>query len=170
MTHPDPPDFIVCSITQEVMKDPVMTTDGQTYEKEAIMRWFRSSDISPNTGSRLVDKSLKPNLSVKNMIDDWWPVFKKTNIVKKITKKKQPTKTKKKQPTKKQPTKTKRKQPTKKEILDRMYLKCVTNDALSEWCETKESLVKAAIEQFHDSGEKEHEVVGYMRMLREYDI
>lgn len=29
-----------CPITHELMKDPVMATDGHTYEREAIMKWF----------------------------------------------------------------------------------------------------------------------------------
>lgn len=31
---------LICPITQELMRDPVVAEDGYTYEKEAILRWF----------------------------------------------------------------------------------------------------------------------------------
>lgn len=35
-----PPEFVDC-ITQEVMKDPVITADGHSYERAAIERWLK---------------------------------------------------------------------------------------------------------------------------------
>jgi hypothetical protein len=35
-----PSEFIDC-ITQEVMQDPVITADGHTYERSAILRWLQ---------------------------------------------------------------------------------------------------------------------------------
>jgi hypothetical protein len=35
-----PAEFIDC-ITQEVMQDPVITADGHTYERSAILRWLQ---------------------------------------------------------------------------------------------------------------------------------
>ena len=34
-----PPDFI-CPITQELMRDPVNTLSGHSYERDAILQWF----------------------------------------------------------------------------------------------------------------------------------
>ena len=70
-TMPDAPDFIKCSITHHVMKDPVTTTDGHTYERTAITKWFETSHKSPMTGLQLASRQLIPNISVKKMIDDW---------------------------------------------------------------------------------------------------
>lgn len=35
-----PPEFVDC-ITQEVMRDPVITADGHSYERSAILRWLQ---------------------------------------------------------------------------------------------------------------------------------
>ena len=36
----EPPDELVCPITQELMQDPVMCADGESYERNAIEAWF----------------------------------------------------------------------------------------------------------------------------------
>ena len=36
----DAPEFLVCPITQEVMEDPVITSDGHTFERSAIEAWL----------------------------------------------------------------------------------------------------------------------------------
>ena len=33
----------VCPITLELMRDPVMAADGHTYEREALLRWLKTS-------------------------------------------------------------------------------------------------------------------------------
>ena len=35
-----PPKLFLCPISQDVMKDPVLTTAFQTYERESIEKWF----------------------------------------------------------------------------------------------------------------------------------
>ena len=50
-----------CPISGLPMKDPVVAADGHTYERAAISRWLRESDISPLTGGRLPHKELAPN-------------------------------------------------------------------------------------------------------------
>ena len=57
-----------CPITTELMTDPVMTTDGFTYERAAIERWFVSSNLSPITGVPLASTQLVPNLTAKSGI------------------------------------------------------------------------------------------------------
>ena len=47
-----------CSITTNLMVDPVATADGQIYERSAIQRWLEKHDTSPNTGARLDHKKL----------------------------------------------------------------------------------------------------------------
>ena len=33
----------MCPITLELMRDPVMAADGHTYEREALLRWLKST-------------------------------------------------------------------------------------------------------------------------------
>ena len=49
------------------IKDPVITEDGHTYEKIAIMEWLNHSNMSPKTGLCLYSRKLFPNLALKNM-------------------------------------------------------------------------------------------------------
>ena len=50
------------------MTDPVSTSDGFTYEREAITEWLRTKDTSPSTGATLESKTLIPNLMARSMI------------------------------------------------------------------------------------------------------
>ena len=62
------PDDYMCSITAEIMTDPVCTSDGFTYERAAITEWLRTKDTSPLTGATLESKTLVPNLSLRSII------------------------------------------------------------------------------------------------------
>eukprot|EP01117_Protostelium_nocturnum_P016461 TRINITY_DN650_c0_g1_i13.p1 TRINITY_DN650_c0_g1~~TRINITY_DN650_c0_g1_i13.p1 ORF type:complete len:502 (-),score=228.09 TRINITY_DN650_c0_g1_i13:47-1552(-) len=63
------PDEFLCPITQEPMSNPVMASDGHTYERAAIEEWFgRRKRTSPMTGADLDDLKLVPNHTVKSMI------------------------------------------------------------------------------------------------------
>eukprot|EP01083_Nonionella_stella_P267736 904608_1 len=46
----DVPPHFVCPITYEVMKNPVVLSDGHTYESTAVERWLLRHDTSPMTG------------------------------------------------------------------------------------------------------------------------
>lgn len=50
------------------MVDPVITTDGHTYERKAIESWFEKHQTSPKTNIYLETKSLFPNRTLKGMI------------------------------------------------------------------------------------------------------
>lgn len=51
------------------MIDPVMASDGHTYEREAIARWLRSNQRSPKTGAPMLDvTTLIPNYTLKAAI------------------------------------------------------------------------------------------------------
>ncbi|KAJ8614519.1 hypothetical protein CTAYLR_000796 [Chrysophaeum taylorii] len=64
-----PPEF-TCPITTELMRDPVMTPDGHTYERSAIINWFAMGRrSSPMTNAPLVDKTLVPNHALKRAIN-----------------------------------------------------------------------------------------------------
>ena len=51
----------LCSITGQVMIDPVIAADGYTYERESIDQWLKIHDTSPRTNIKLVHKNLTDN-------------------------------------------------------------------------------------------------------------
>ena len=51
----------LCPITQVLMGDPVLCSDGMTYERSAIELWMRTQNVSPVTGQALFHKDLTPN-------------------------------------------------------------------------------------------------------------
>jgi len=65
-----PPSF-VCPITHELLEDPVVTADGQTYERHAITSWLASHSTSPLTGDRLEHTRLTPNVMARSLIREW---------------------------------------------------------------------------------------------------
>lgn len=60
----------VCSIGYEVMVDPVVCSDGHTYERANIEQWFTLSNRSPKTNLPLRNKELFPNLALKETIEE----------------------------------------------------------------------------------------------------
>jgi len=63
-----PPQFI-CPITSEVMRDPVMTSDGHAFERAAIERWLSNHQTSPMTGLQLESMSLTPAIPLRQLIE-----------------------------------------------------------------------------------------------------
>jgi hypothetical protein len=65
------PQSFLCPLTMEVMRDPVVTADGQTYERTEIERWFALGNrTSPLTGAELPITLLFPNIALRNTIQD----------------------------------------------------------------------------------------------------
>ena len=62
------PDEFLCPITLLLMNDPVIGSDGQTYERSAIMQWLRTNRQSPLTRQPMTIESLKPNYALKSAI------------------------------------------------------------------------------------------------------
>ena len=61
-----------CPITSEVMTDPVICADGQTYERYEIEAWFaRGKVTSPSTGAELPHTTLTQNIGLRNAIEQW---------------------------------------------------------------------------------------------------
>lgn len=65
------PDCFKCPITREIMKDPVCTEDGHTYDRKAIETWLEDHDTSPKTGAKLQTKDLVSNHVLSRAIDAW---------------------------------------------------------------------------------------------------
>lgn len=62
----------LCPITYEIFRDPVVASDGNTYERSAIEDWIiqkRQHVISPLTGENITS-SVIPNTIMKKLIQD----------------------------------------------------------------------------------------------------
>lgn len=62
---------IICPIGQEIMKDPVITPYGHTFERKNIVEVIRKTGKCPMTRNKLEEKDLIPNLSIKNLIESY---------------------------------------------------------------------------------------------------
>lgn len=58
-----------CPISQLPMTDPVMDHEGNSYERDSILIWLRSNQISPITRSPLTASQLRPNRALKEFIE-----------------------------------------------------------------------------------------------------
>jgi len=62
-------DTFICPITRDLMSDPVICSDGHTYERHAIEEWLRSNSRSPKTNQRLHSRDLIPNHALRGTIE-----------------------------------------------------------------------------------------------------
>jgi len=62
-------DEFMCPITYELMREPVVASDGHTYEKSAIEKWLKTNHTSPRNGEP-IDGQLIPNMNLKKLIQD----------------------------------------------------------------------------------------------------
>ena len=67
----EPPAEYLCPISMRTMVDPVVTADGQTYERTFIEEWLRTHSTSPATGAVLSHKDLAPNFALRKAIETW---------------------------------------------------------------------------------------------------
>ncbi len=59
----------ICPITQQPFVDPVITSDGHTYERSAIQQWFDTGKrTSPVTGALLPNTTLIPNHALRSAL------------------------------------------------------------------------------------------------------
>ena len=64
------PRSMVCPITLEAFRDPVVAADGHSYERAALARWFTSRVTSPTTGARLTSRQTMPNHALRVAVDE----------------------------------------------------------------------------------------------------
>ncbi|CAL4967817.1 unnamed protein product [Urochloa decumbens] len=70
-------DAFMCPLTKQVMHDPVTIETGQTFEREAILKWFRECRDSgrkptcPLTQKELRTTDISPSIALRNVIDEW---------------------------------------------------------------------------------------------------
>ncbi|CAH9083020.1 unnamed protein product [Cuscuta epithymum] len=66
-----PPDFC-CPLSLELMRDPVIVSSGQTYERAFIRNWIDLGlTVCPKTRQTLAHTNLVPNYTVKAFIANW---------------------------------------------------------------------------------------------------
>jgi hypothetical protein len=63
------PQSFKCPITLQIMRDPVIDPEGNTYERSAIESHLRRSQTSPMTRSPLTVGMLQPNRALKEIIE-----------------------------------------------------------------------------------------------------
>lgn len=63
-----PPEAFCCPVTMEVMRDPVVASDGHTYERETLARIFATNRRSPLTRETLNTHVAIPNINLKKRI------------------------------------------------------------------------------------------------------
>jgi len=63
------PAMFLCPITHDIMTEPVIASDGQTYEKDTIQHWIHTGrNVSPMTNQPLANNQLVPNYNLKSAI------------------------------------------------------------------------------------------------------
>nr|TKS04398.1 U-box domain-containing protein 17 [Populus alba] len=66
-----PKDFC-CPISLDLMRDPVIISTGQTYDRILISRWMEEGHCTcPKTGQMLMNTRLVPNRALRNLIVQW---------------------------------------------------------------------------------------------------
>ena len=70
-------DAFICPLTKQIMRDPVSLENGQTFEREAIEKWFKECKesgrklVCPLTLKELRSTELNPSIALRNTIEEW---------------------------------------------------------------------------------------------------
>jgi hypothetical protein len=67
----DAPKGFICPLTLDIMYDPVLDPEGNTYERRAIVEWLRHKRNSPVSRQPLNDKMLIPNNALRDTIHEF---------------------------------------------------------------------------------------------------
>lgn len=66
------PDDFRCPISLELMKDPVIVSTGQTYERSCIEKWLEAGHgTCPKTQQTLTSTAVTPNYVLRSLIAQW---------------------------------------------------------------------------------------------------
>merc|ERR1719221_189156 len=65
------PVSFLCPISHQCMHDPVVLSDGHTYERRHIERWLQEHTTSPVTGSPVLPQAF-PNHALRNSIEEYF--------------------------------------------------------------------------------------------------
>eukprot|EP01130_Rhizamoeba_saxonica_P002217 TRINITY_DN12067_c0_g1_i1.p1 TRINITY_DN12067_c0_g1~~TRINITY_DN12067_c0_g1_i1.p1 ORF type:complete len:757 (-),score=186.65 TRINITY_DN12067_c0_g1_i1:30-2300(-) len=69
--NPEVPASFYCPITHDIMIDPVMDNDGNSYERGAITDWLQQNQTSPITREPLQLSDLRPNRALRESIESF---------------------------------------------------------------------------------------------------
>ncbi|KAJ0725392.1 putative U box domain, armadillo-like helical, Zinc finger, RING/FYVE/PHD-type [Helianthus annuus] len=70
-------DAFICPLSKQIMKDPVSIENGQTFEREAIEKWFNECRennrklVCPLTLKELKTTDMNPSIALRNTIEEW---------------------------------------------------------------------------------------------------
>ncbi|XP_059281401.1 E3 ubiquitin-protein ligase PUB22-like [Lycium ferocissimum] len=67
------PDFFLCPISMQLIRDPVTTSTGITYDRENIEKWLIkcNNTTCPVTKQELLTTDLTPNHTLRRLIQSW---------------------------------------------------------------------------------------------------
>lgn len=61
-------------VAQVLLVDPVVTSDGESYERAAIEEWLlQHGAVSPVTGAALDSTDIVPNFALRSTLGLWKP-------------------------------------------------------------------------------------------------
>eukprot|EP01025_Chloroclados_australasicus_P024507 TRINITY_DN24576_c0_g2_i5.p2 TRINITY_DN24576_c0_g2~~TRINITY_DN24576_c0_g2_i5.p2 ORF type:complete len:194 (-),score=9.95 TRINITY_DN24576_c0_g2_i5:186-767(-) len=63
-------ELLVCPLSGSLMREPVVATDGYTYDRTAIENWLLTQTTSPITNEQFHSLLLIPNRSIMGIIDE----------------------------------------------------------------------------------------------------
>jgi len=67
----------MCPLSRTVFRDPVVAMDGQTYERSAIVKWFKKHPLkSPFSNKTMPSSILVPNLLLRQQLNSIFPRIK----------------------------------------------------------------------------------------------
>ena len=65
------PSEFMCPISMDLMADPVIGTDGHTYERTAITEWLSTHNMSPLTRRPMTLADIQPNFALRGALERW---------------------------------------------------------------------------------------------------
>ena len=65
------PRAFICPITFEIMNQPAVAADGNSYERADMQQWLRTRNTSPLTNMVLHSNELFPNTALRHAIEEW---------------------------------------------------------------------------------------------------
>ena len=65
------PRGFMCPVTLGMMKDPVLASDGHSYERSAIIEWLSKCNRSPVTNLELASNQIVPNFALRAAIEEY---------------------------------------------------------------------------------------------------
>jgi len=69
--YPRIPTAFLCPLTLEIMFDPVMDGQGNTFERRAVLTWLKDKSISPISRKPLSDNMLIDNIALRDIIHNF---------------------------------------------------------------------------------------------------